>query len=419
MLFAIVCSLLLMSSSALCVQHDHKPSRRHKLPSESEQPQNIPHRQQPLTPSTPLQTTELDLTPDETMAHLEEEFRLLIAPEDAGVQAPLAAICSEINDYCSYFLEHSMDSLSLQQHKNALRVFCALLQLLTHLANSDYGTVRLNAYFSSITTIAQSLNAAGIDDATITTHYAHFPFALALHTQCTEEAQVVFLVHHALRTADSGIPLIRKLFQEITTYLQYKLHATMRAFRSDTESLLERAQHPELSAEEAATLSVEERKTLSSLSWLCRQAATTCADVAQALPSAPLLAHTQGLIVQVQQMLATMALTYNHLGTNSVRSNDKHSLAYYYAHMVSALPSIIERRGAVSLINYVKSFNTVEERQALIETIFSNENDSKRFLQEFFPSFSDTLDANLTALHETLTTQVIEVLNKRCWILPS
>jgi hypothetical protein len=335
---------------------------------------------------------------------------------DTTPHTPLGSICIEITEYCSYFIDHWMNGPRLSKQRESLQVFCNVLKLLTNLADTDCAIIRLDSYITNIVEIIQALEKASETDTTLTQHNLDYPLIFSLRAQSTETNESNYLIHSTLRAPSSAIPLINELFSELKTYTNFKLDSVLEQFKADTKTLLTISQQSEVSEQQKENeLSAAEKKSMESLGWLCRHAANTCMDLAQTVHSSALMAHTGALMNQIHQMLATMALTYNHLGTNQVRSQDRHSLATHYAIMIEFFKSSPPHRGTLSLINYVNSLPSFHEREQFITNLFSTQKESELFLSEFFPSFSDALIHNVDQFCNTLTTQVIETFTKRYW----
>jgi hypothetical protein len=119
---------------------------------------------------------------------------------------------------------------------------------------------------------------------------------------------------------------------------------------------------------------------------------------------------------QIQLMLSTMALTYTHLGTNTVRSQDRNTLASHYAKLITYMEPSAPRRGLTSYLVSTQTLPTLEQKQDYLETIFASEQASTQLLQEFFPAFNDILDHNLSQFCALLTEQVLTILKTRYWM---
>lgn len=368
----------------------------------------VSHQENPTTPHRSQSDSDTPLPPDPTPEDPEEFF--MIYEADTTPHSPLGAICIDTYTYGSYFLQHCMDGPLLSKQKKALVLFCDVLELLANLADADVGVIRLDSYITNIITIAHALKEASLTDETISGNRTNFPLITSLALQ--DRADSIFFLHHTLREQSAAIPLIQEIFAELKTYTQSKLHATLSTFKDDTQQLLTIAQ----SQSDGAQFSEAERKSMSSLGWLCRHAANTCFDLAQTVPSSPLLAHTASLMHQIQQMLSTMALTYTNLSTNQVRSQDRNSLAARYTQMIEQLEVASPRRGQASYLQYLKTLPSTLEKQTFIEKLFANPQESEQFLQEFFPSLIDSFDYNLTQFCTTLTMQVIDTFAKRYWL---
>jgi hypothetical protein len=359
-------------------------------------------------------------SPEQLLEEPEDSFENFY-PEhepDTTPHTPLGTICISTYTYGSYFLQHDMEGPILGKQKSAPAPFCNVLELLANLADADISLIRLDTYITNVINIALSLKNASTHDATITLSSGDFPLISSLSAQSIDNSDLPLIVHHALREQSTGMPLITQLFTELQTYTAHKLSATLTSFRADTQQFLTLTQKsPEqLSQSDLAQLSDIERKSMGSLGWLCRHAANTCMDLVETVPSSPLLAHTGALMNQIQQMLSTMALTYRNLSTNTVRSQDQNSLATHYTHMVEQLKDISPRRGHTSLLHYVHTLPNTKERQSFIEKVFASPEESNAFLQEFFPTLTDSLNYNLAQFCTTLTMQVIDVFAKRYWL---
>ena len=333
--------------------------------------------------------------------------------------SPLGHICSTINEYCAYFLANCMEDPLLEPQKEAVLLFCSLLALLANLADADIATIRLDDYLSNVIALVRDLQNATAHDPHLQKQKTEFPLMTQLALAGTETRDIDFFIYHSLRAPTTAVPLLRTLFNELKNYTAYKMHAVLGGFKEDTQRLLVIAQHPEriMTGEENRVHTQErgEKRNMGALGWLCQQAAHTCLELAQTVPSSPLLAHTGALMQQIHQMLSTMALTYSHLSTATVRSQDRHSLAQQYAFMVEQLGTIAPRRGGTSLLHHINGLANTHERENYIETIFASSRDSELFLAEFFPALTDSLDYNLSQFNATLTMLVIDTFEKRFW----
>lgn len=334
---------------------------------------------------------------------------------DTTPHTPLGSICIEITEYCSYFIEHCMDGPLLSKQREALKVFCNVLKLLTNLADTDCAIIRLDSYITNIVEIIKALEQATDTDNAMAQNRAEYPLIFSLHDQSSQSDETKYIVHSALRAPSSAIPLITELFNELKTYTDHKLEAVLEQFKLDTKTLLTMSQQGEKQTPANNLFSPVEQKNMESLGWLCRHAANTCMDLAQTVNSSALMAHTGALMNQIHQMLATMALTYNHLGTNRVRSQDRNSLATHYATMIEFFKAIPPHRSTLSLITYANTLPSFHERELFISNLFASSHDSTVFLGEFFPAFSDALTHNIDQFCATLTTQVIDTFTKRYW----
>lgn len=335
---------------------------------------------------------------------------------DSGTHTPLGAICIDIQGYCSYYAHNCLIDVEQTQQKQSLELFCNLLELLANLADGECGIIRINNYLSNIVSLTQKLTQLSISDSAMLEHPAEYPFTTELVQSLGASEDIPCFMQHALRAPESAKKIIHTVFNELRLYAHYKLHAILETFERDTKMLLERAQSPELFTEENETLVAPQRQSMSALGWLCRHAASTCTDLAQTIPSSPLLARTSSLMNQVQLMLSTMALTYAHLGANTVRSQDRFILAKKYAHLIDQMGSMPSRRGSLSPLQYAQALTTVEEKQTYIEEVFTNKTESSKLLHELFPCFNDALDYNLVQFSTTLANEVIEVLSRRYWM---
>lgn len=343
-----------------------------------------------------------------------EEFELQHEPDNTP-HTPLAAICLETHSYGTHFLQHCMNNAVLHKQKDALALFCSLLELLANLADADIGIIRLDSYINNIISIAHALKAASISDSSI--DLTHFPLITSFSEPSVDESGITLAMHHALRERSTGLPLITQLLSELQTYAGYKLHAILNSFKNDTKQLLSLAQQTNASISGMNPQPSEvERQSMGYLGWLCRHAATTCLDLADTVPSSSLLAHSGSLLNQVQQMLSTMALTYRNLSITPPRTQDQNSLATLYAQMTEQLKDISPRRGQVSLLHQVHSLSSFQEKQSFIAAIFTSPQESNAFLQEFFPTLTDSLDYNLIQFCTTLTMEVVNTFAKRYWI---
>ncbi len=369
----------------------------------------------PAPTETP--TTERSFQPDDEVdtTLLDNDF-LNSEYSDPSPHTPLGSICIEITEYCNYFVQHCMDGPLLNKQKEALRVFCSVLKLLTNLADTDCAIIRLDSYITNIIDIIESLENASNDDTAIIEHRIEFPLIASLQRPNTENNETRFIIHNALRTPTTATPLIKELFNELKTYSHHKLDAVLQRFKIDTKRLLTMSQNSESSSTMDPLFSPEERKNMESLGWLCRHAAHTCTELTETVQTSPLMAHTGALMDQIQQMLSTMALTYSHLGTNQVRSQDRNSLASLYAHMVENFGTLSPRKSSQSLLSYVSTLPSINQKEVFINSLFASARESELFLGEFYPAMSDSLAYNLDQFCTTLVTQVLETFSKRYWL---
>jgi len=396
-MFAPLLMLFLAFNAALCAGNDYNdrynPYKKHNNSSKPTE-----YRSPDLPPEEPLEEFELQYEPDHTP------------------HTPLGAICLETHSYGTHFLQHCMNNPVLSKQKNALALFCAVLELLANLADADIGIIRLDSYINNIINIAHALRETSITDTDL--NLTHYPLTASFSATGVQETDVTFALHNALREKLTGLPLITQLFSELQAYAGYKIHTILNSFKDDTKQLLFLAQqqNDQTIASRNGQPNETERQSMGYLGWLCRHAATTCLDLAQTVPSSPLLAHSGSLLNQVQQMLSTMALTYRNLSITPPRTQDQNSLATLYAQMVEQLKDIAPRRGQVSLLHQVHSLTTFQEKQSLIASIFGSQEASSIFLQEFFPVLTESLDYNLAQFCTTLTMQVVNTFTQRYWI---
>jgi hypothetical protein len=369
-----------------------------------------------VTSSEPL-ITELENGSDPLSIDDTSYLKYKTAQEnDITQHTPLGAICLEIEEYCSYFIQNCMNDDSFKQQRQSLTLFCNVLELLANLADGDCGIIRLHHYLLNLSMLSKTLYTSSSSDSDIINHQTDYPFILQMQKMVHSEEEITFFMNYTLRSPAAGAQTITALFNELKTYAHYKLHAVLETFQQDTHALLRRTQHPELENREEFSSAGFQRTHIHWLGWLCKHAATTCLDLVQTLPSSPLLAHTSSLMNQIQLMLSTMALTYTNLGANTVRSQDRTTLATHYAHLISHMDASTPRRGALSYLSTTQALPTFEEKQDYLENIFASEYSSTQLLKEFFPAFNDMLDHNLTQFCKLLTQQVLNILETRYWM---
>ncbi len=420
MYFWLFFSLSCVSTLTLCFSNPHdrynpyrkKPETHISMPSHKTEDETTSHS------TTPEHSFLTDLETDTTLLLDDSsyfEYKTSHEP-DTTPHTPLGTICLEIEEYCSYFIQHCMSDQTLLQQRQSLTLFCNLLQLLANLADSDCGIIRLHQYLLNISMLSHTLYVTSASDNDIINHQTDYPFVHQLQQAITSENEITFFIHHTLRSPNAGTNIVTALFTELKTYAHYKLHAVLETFQQDTHTLIRRTQHPELEQTQETSSSEFDRSQIHWLGWLCKHAATTCLDLVQTVPSSPLLAHTSSLMNQIQLMLSTMALTYTHLGTNTVRSQDRTTLASQYAQLITYMEPAPTRRGALSYLHSTQALETIEEKQDYLETIFASEQASSQLLKEFFPAFNDMLDHNLSQFCALLTEQVLHILNTRYWM---
>jgi len=369
-----------------------------------------PPRREITPPSSEEVEYEEDLLVDQNTS--EDDTPLEI---DTTPHAPLADICIQMKEYCEVLMRSAEGSPAITRQKQAISVLCDTLQLLANLADEECNTIRLNTYMSNISRLVEALQGASASDDVIKEHETEFPLATALNKQIKDKATETFIVYYSLRTPATALPLITALFNELSRYVQYKLHDTLMTFKEDTKQLLSLTQTPEAAAKRSSSLSDVEKRTMKTFAWLCRHAAHSCQDLAAAVPSSPLLSHTSTVINQVQHLMDTMTLTYSKLSSGSIRSMDRHLLAQHYAFMVAELHPVPKRRGGKSILQQINTLANTEDKQFLLENIFSDDEESESFLEEFFPAFGEALDQNVDTLSKTLCTQMTNTLTKRYW----
>jgi len=400
-------SLFLLSTltvSLCAINNEDRYNRNKKQPTEQE---IITENRIRSVNDTPTQDPLLDFTHDLTTdTHL-----------DTTPHTPLGSICIEISEYCNYFINHCINNSSpLNKQKEALEVFCNVLKLLTNLADTDCAIIRLDSYITNIIEIIEALETASNNDETISNYRDEYPLITALQNSPSEPSETRTIIHLALRSPSTATPLIKELFTELQNYTHQKLSMVLSRFKEDTQQLLTISQSNDSLKPVESLFSPEEKKNMESLGWLCRHAANTCVDLSTTVQTSALMAHTGTLMSQISQMLSTMALTYNHLGTNQVRSQDKNSLAALYASMIEHFGQLEPQRASQSLLAHAITLPTMHERELFITSLFSAPRESELFLNQFFPAFSDALAYNLNQFCFTLTTQVTETFRTRYWL---
>ena len=345
--------------------------------------------------------------------------------ENEREHGPLGSVCADLVSYYSYFADNFMTDAPQQSFRHTIKLFCNTMVLMSDLADKQYRNVRIDTYANDIIhtvrTLHEVLGETGqLAQLKTESPTLHSLFQAVMMSENLDDANVELgiNIHHLLRTAGSGSPLIADLFTQLQRFAMTEITNVIAHFQSDAQALL--AVKAKEDAKPANTPFVRQ---LRQQAWMCKAAARACRDFETALPQESFIEHSHELTHILYSLLDAMSLTYRRLASQkgNLRSSDRESLAHRFAHIINLLPSMHNDRSDTPNISsfyiaHCQKLGSEEDQAQFVSEAFEKDADRLGLFQEFFPTLEAHLKASFEKLMNSLRTYTIQTFAERYWL---
>lgn len=345
--------------------------------------------------------------------------------------SPLGAILLRLSQSCSDFAVFAE-----KRDQQSLLVFCNVMELMSDLADQEWGGVHGSKYMDGIVEVVTSLRNAFNDDMrhnpALASKYPLLQTLVTAQEYSNLETDQFDLdagmyLRNVLSVPQTSQALIKELFNELHEYTAQKIHAVLAIFQGDTRQLLDLTMHaPDQTRSGQHNYRTDETgRAMRQRTWLCDHAASACLDLADTIPTSTSLAQAGPLMQQIQAVLKTMSLTYDSLSAepSSIRKGSQHELASQFASMIDLLPATSPKRTSddspSAFLDKCTTLKTPQAKQMFVEQAFASTTERDALLSEFFPALERSLEFNLGMFSNTLTNYTAETLAKHFWSTPS